>query len=232
MKLNDKDIDRAIKLLPDAVKSVLYEGKQYVAGGFLRSVVSRERIKDIDLFSRTPEDALAGAKTLNFITTSVGEYKVITTKNAYSLKNVSGHFVQFIHRWTHATPEELIKSFDFTIAKAALWYDTEKGMWDSLVDENFYSDLAARRLNFQFPERKEDAAGSLLRVLKFVKKGYHIPNDSLAGVVARVAKHAESVELNTGDPYAILAAPYGETEKEKRWTKIIHGSIASVTGES
>ena len=238
MKLNKFDLERALKILPSSVRSVMMVHGVVVAGGFLRCVVTKEHVKDIDLFSKTKEQALEAVRYLSDLVedpTRIDRYgRISTSKNAYSLKGVEGHFVQFIHRWVHPDPETLIKSFDFTIARAALWYDPLKG-WDSLVDENFYPDVAARRLNFQHPERQEDPAGSLMRVLKFVKKGYTIPNESLAGVVARVAKHAERVNLNNSDPYEALSATYGEEQvkdQEKKWTKIIHSSFATVTGES
>lgn len=227
MKLTQYDLDRAVKILPETVKSVMRMNGTIVAGGFLRCVVTRERVKDVDLFSKSPEDSLDSAKTLNAFNTKLGENKIITTKNTYSLKGVEGYFVQFIHRWCHPDPESLLKSFDFTIAKAAMWYDKSIG-WTSLVDDEFYPDVAARRLNFKFPERQEDPAGSLLRVLKFVKKGYNIPNESLAGVVARVATDARNRDNNV-----YIAGVEAESySSEKTWTKIIHSSIATVTGES
>ena len=228
MKLNELDLERAVKLLPQQVQDILILHDVVVAGGYLRSVVSRERIKDIDIFSKTKEAAYAAYKDLESWQTE--KAKKTSTINAVSIV-VDNRFVQFIHRWVAPDPQSLINSFDFTIAKAAIWYDKSKG-WDSLVDDNFYADLAAKRLNYCFPERKEEAAGSLMRVLKFVKKGYHIPSKSLAGVIARVAKQAERQTLNQ-NPYAVLAAPYGQEEDASgRWTKIIHGSIASITGES
>jgi hypothetical protein len=238
MKLTQYDLERALKILPNYVQSTMVTHGTVVAGGFLRCVVTKEHVKDIDLFSTSPEKALESARYLcdvNLDPTRIARYSEISTsKNAYSIKNVGGFFVQFVHRWSYPDPEKLLKSFDFTIAKAAMWYDTSIG-WTSLVDENFYPDVAARRLNYSFPDRKEDASGSLLRVLKFIKKGYNIPNDSLAGVVARVARHAENIETKTANPYEALAAPYGdelESLQEKKWTRIIHSSIAAVTGES
>ncbi len=232
MKLNQLDLERAVKLLPQKVQNILILHDVVVAGGYLRSVVSRERIKDIDIFSRSKEAAFAAYKELREWQSE--EVKTVETKNALSIM-VDKRFVQFIYRWVSPDPESLIKSFDFTIAKAAIWYDKSKG-WDSLIDENFYPDIAAKRLTYTFPDRDEEASGSLLRVLKFVKKGYNIPSKSLAGVVARVAQQAEKKALESvKDPYSVLYAPYGkELEKDTsdRWTKIIHGSISSVTGES
>ena len=92
--------------------------------------------------------------------------------------------VQFIHRWTYETPADLLPSFDFTVARAAIWYE-EKG-WATLCDDRFYPDLAGKRLVYCSPARNEDAGGSILRVLKFYQKGYRIPLDSLAAVVTRL----------------------------------------------
>ncbi len=228
MKLNEEDLKRALKLLPESVKDVVMATGAVVAGGFLRCVVNKEHVKDIDIFSKSPEYALDAAKCLNAYTTQVGEYKVVTSKNAYSLKNVSGYFVQFIHRWYYPDPESLLNSFDFTIARAAIWYDKTTNQWDSLVDDEFYADVAAKRLSFKFPERQEDPAGSLLRVIKFAKKGYYIPSKSLAGVVARVARHAEELYGDTFAGTPEFQAP----DEEQQWTRIIHSSIATVTGES
>lgn len=50
----------------------------------------------------------------------------------------------------------------------------------------FYPDLAAKRLTYCAPKRIEEAGGSLLRVLKFYRRGYIIPLDSLAAVIARL----------------------------------------------
>ena len=230
MKLNEFDLEKAVRLLPETVRNVVMTHNITVAGGFLRCVVNKERIKDIDIFSPTKEQALAAHKDL--LERNAGkEVKIVETKNAISIRNVEGRFVQFITRWSYPDPETLLNSFDFTIARAAIWYDKDKGIWDSLIDENFYADVAAKRLNFLAPVRQEDPAGSLLRVLKFVKKGYNIPSKSLAGVVARVAKAAERQSIDSRNPYSFLAAPYGQ-EAEDRWVTIIHTSIRNVTGES
>lgn len=68
-----------------------------------------------------------------------------------------------------------------------IWYDAETKKFRSIVHANFYADLAAKRLVYTFPVRDEEAGGSMMRVIKFVKRGYNIQARSLGGVIARVA---------------------------------------------
>lgn len=167
---------RAPSKLLAAVKA--HEGKVVVAGGFIRSCIANEEINDIDLFCPSKEYAQAVATSL-----LVGDRKIIETENAYT---VLGHKIplQFIHRWTYAAPLDVIPSFDFTIARAAFWY--QDGKWRSAVDPSFYADLASKRLVYCSPARNEDAGGSLLRVLKFYQRGYRIPLNSMGAVIARL----------------------------------------------
>ena len=117
-----------------------------------------------------------------------------------------------------------MKSFDFTFACAALWWDAEKEEWDSLVHETFYEYLAEKKLVYLSPTREEDPAGSLIRVLKFNRLGYDIPTKSLAGVVARLSKKA-----NEDD---IIDCGIGTTYNEEKWSKVLTKCIAACTGES
>lgn len=190
MKLEPQDLDKAVRLLPTRLVDLMVrEGKKVVvAGGYLRSILLRERIKDIDVFSPSAEIAEKNFRVLS-TESSVTQntiLDVIITGNAYTIKKLEGKDVQFIHKWCYPTPEALIKSFDFTISCAAFWWDEDKNDWDSVVDEKFYHDCAAKRLTFRFPNRKEEPAGSILRVLKFAQRGYTIDNKSLAGVAVKL----------------------------------------------
>ena len=71
-----------------------------------------------------------------------------------------------------------------SVACAAVWW-TGSG-WSSVCHDRFYEDLAAKRLVYLSPERNEDAGGSLLRLLKFHRRGYSAPLWSVGAVVARM----------------------------------------------
>lgn len=169
----------------EAVKAS--KGTVVIAGGCIRSCVAQEEVHDVDLFTATPEQALELANSLAPDHDRKKDEQgllpgIVATKNAFTLL----HFkppVQIIHRWNFSTPQNCLNSFDFTICQAAVWSDGTH--WLSEVSPNFYADLAAKRLIYTRPIRIEESGGSLLRVLKFYQRGYRIPLDSLAAVVAR-----------------------------------------------
>lgn len=97
--------------------------------------------------------------------------------------------MRFITRWTFDTADALVASFDFTVCQAAIWRTgpQSNAAWASATGKGFYVDLAGRRLVYTSPKREEEAGGSLLRVLKYAKRGYSIQVSSLGAVVARLA---------------------------------------------
>lgn len=201
-ELLPKDVHWILRRLPKQVTSVLraYPGRIFLAGGAIRACVANEDVADFDLFAPNAELAELVALKLEGM-------RIWKSKNATTvwLKEPSTPPIQIIHRWTYDKPEELIESFDFTVAKAVLWFqapalstDIQPALdagWRSLIHDDFYPDLAAKRLTYTKPQRNEDAGGSLLRVLKFYQKGYRIPLDSMAAVVARLCMGVELAEL-------------------------------------
>jgi hypothetical protein len=223
-ELNPHDLLCAVRLLPKQVRNqmITYGPRLVLGGGFVRSTVSGEKPNDIDLFTQTPEDAKQFAEEI----AKGGKRKPYETGNALSVKLSARHFVQYIHRWTYSTPRALIESFDFTIACSALWF--ESGQWQSLIDDEFYSDLAAKRLVYRAPLRNEDAGGSMLRVLKFYQRGFRIPIDSLGAVIARLVNGVDlrGIEVLEGRDFSGMSS-IGDTT-EKRWAKIITGLLHEV----
>lgn len=177
--LLDEDVRWIVRRLPTDIPPLLKLAgpKCFVAGGFLRACVAHEDINDIDLFSSDATTARLAANNL----AESRRASVYESENAVTVK--SRPPVQFIHRWTFDGPVTCVESFDFTIARAAVWWDGSE--WASFCDRDFYADLAAKRLRYRSPVREEAAAGSLLRVLKFYQRGYRIPLDSLADVLGR-----------------------------------------------
>lgn len=134
------------------------------------------------------------------------------TDNAITVLSPPRFPVQFITRWLFTDAEKLIQSFDFTVCQAAIWAEDRsveafgeepksKTIFRSAISEDFYHDLAARRLVYTHPLRDEDAGGSMLRVIKFIRKGYNIQALSLAGVMSRimVAVNTDRIEHTVGN---------------------------------
>lgn len=201
MQLNPMDLATAVRRLPVGAKYLMmrHGANALLAGGFIRSCVANEKINDVDLFTTSAGYAKRLCNEL-----AEGR-EVITTKNAYTLPG-EPYSVQFIHRWTYPRPEAALERFDFTMARAAIWYDLggpgRKAGWQSLCDVRFYGDLCAKRLVYVAPERDEEAGASMLRILKFYQRGYRIPLDSLALCLARIMHGAdEALGLAAGQDY-------------------------------
>jgi hypothetical protein len=203
-ELSRNDLQWCLKRAPKCLLELLKErsGKVFVGGGFIRACIANETVNDIDLFVGDKDEAWGMAQFL--MAKLAGKFtRLWKTDNAFTVHG-AGVPIQIIHRWTYTTPEQLMKSFDFTIAMAGFWWEktsedvqfpntqdagthlAKVGKWMSICDDRFYEDLAAKRLRYTSPVRNEDAGGSLLRVLKFYQKGYRIPLDSMGAVVARL----------------------------------------------
>lgn len=209
-KLSVGDLNRVIRNIPNDVRTMLkVNAGMCVGGGLIRSVVCGEKPQDIDVFGVSVEQlqgasaALALQRKHGLSETGVpnetvrkewveqalalsGNMRYHVSKNAITLVCMGRAPVQFITRWVYTSPDKIVQSFDFTVCKSVVWFDQARDTWDSEVDEDFYTDLAARRLVYTSPIRNEDAGGSLMRVRKFLGRGYNIQAKALAGTIARL----------------------------------------------
>lgn len=201
-----EDVHYAVRFIPKDLRKIIIDNKLLVAGGFLRAIVAREKVSDIDLFGPSVD-------VLQDVSDRLADKwntKAVRTRNAITVHANGRTPVQFITRWLFSDPAEIIKSFDFTIAQACLWPTTQlderrratvsdphghepvvddesRLIWASLCSPRFYPDLAAKRIVYTAPQRNEDAGGSMLRVIKFLGREYTISPASLGAVMARMA---------------------------------------------
>lgn len=179
------DLNFVLSRLPKDLIGLVKKHNLIIAGGFIRETISKGIVSDIDLFGKSKEVLELAA--LNLSASRKG--RKIETDNAFTVLSPPRKPVQFIIRWLFDDPEKCCNSFDFTVCQAAIWFekeDFEIGEWKSVVSENFYHDLAAKRLVYTCPDRVEDAGGSMLRVIKFIKRGYDISPESLSVVISRL----------------------------------------------
>lgn len=185
--LTDGDIHNVVARLPKDVRRLLLNDPTlFLAGGFIRETIANSGdARDIDLFGSSREHLLLKHNDLKEKREKLGQHtRTIFTDNAFTLLSPPRMPVQFITRWTYTDALQLIRELDFTVCQAAIWYTGS--MWMGVCSLDFYRDLAARRLVYTYPVRVEEAGGSLLRVIKFIKRGYSIQMESLAGVIARL----------------------------------------------
>lgn len=186
--LNIDDLQLVVRRMPKDVQDALRSnaGTLFVGGGFIRSVVGNEEVNDIDFFGPS-QGSLDRVATSFHRSDFRRDARRLNTKNAITLAQPGRTTLQFIHRWTYSDPADVVASFDFTVCQAVIRFDGS--LFRSLIGPNFYSDLAAKRLRYTRPVREEEAGGSMLRVMKYTKRGYRIQMAELAAVMARVIAH-------------------------------------------
>jgi hypothetical protein len=179
--------------IPKDVQALVREYNLFLAGGFLRSTIHNERPSDIDLFGS--DKAQLHEVAMKLAISRKG--RLHETENAYTVLTQGRTPVQFIHRWVYTEPLELLNEFDFTIARAVLWWKKDIERWASLCDADYYADVATKRLIYCKPERDEAAGGSLLRARKLLTKGYFISARDLGLVIARLMGSVRLEECDT-----------------------------------
>lgn len=190
-----EDLTRVVNRIPSSVKAAFQKETKFpkiIAGGFIRATVAREEISDLDIFVPT----LGQAKDLAFAIqrgqqNPNRELKQTSTENAITIKGLPV-VVQLIHKVPFHNWSDVIGGFDYTICKAAVIV-TDHGNWGSAVDPRFYADLAARRLVYS---RSSTPGGSLVRLLKFTRRGYSIDAENLAALME--AMHSAMNEDGNG----------------------------------
>lgn len=188
--LNKHDLDRAVALLPYEIKMIMSANGANImlAGGYIRSVIAKEPIKDIDLFiSGDREEAHKIAHRIK----DYGYDEIHSTQHNFTLLSKEKTTVQVIHGFDFYGPMSLLNSFDFNICKAVIWYSGIDLTWQGLTVREFYQDLVAKRLTYTNPEWNLRAASPLCRVLKFYERGYTIDIDSFSAIITNLVSAAD-----------------------------------------
>lgn len=181
--LTPRDLPLVVSRLPKDLLDILKNSGLIVAGGFIRETIAGGQVNDIDVFGADVETLRMAANKLAF---GRKDSRKFESPNAITILSTPRLPVQFIKRWVFPDPQACVASFDFTVCQAAVWW--RSGGWHSAVHSDFYPDLAARRLVYTFPVRDEEPGGSMLRMRKFLQRGYGIQAEAMAGVISRLTK--------------------------------------------
>lgn len=185
MLLNNADVSKIVRLLPNEVRKEMLKGRCVLAGGFIRDAIAGNEINDIDLFPLYP--APVRNLTQAIANDIAFPYEPEPSSWAYNIKGFA-YPVQVIRHGRPQDAQQVLDSFDYAMCKAAIWYQPTPAAagWKSLCHELFYQDVAAKRLTYCGSE-SEVLGSSLNRMLKFYGKGYTATNASIAAVIARAA---------------------------------------------
>lgn len=231
-KLTDNDLHYVLTRIPKDVLKIMKKENIILGGGFIRETIAGSAPNDIDLFGANKEVIRLLAEALSKDRSA----RIHKTDNAITIIKPPRMPVQFITKWLSNDPLEVAAGFDFTVCQAVIWFNREEKEFFSAISDEFYSDLAARRLVYTSPLREEAAGGSLLRVRKFLRRGYSIQAGSLGAVISRLmmavrfdslpTKRDEYEEALTGviagllhevDPLIIVDGCEGRDEHDKSY---------------
>jgi hypothetical protein len=192
-ELTPQDTHFIVSRLPKDIVALVKTHGLIVAGGFIRETISQGKISDIDIFGADADKLKLASLEL----TTGRKGQMFETGNAITVLSPPRFPVQFIKRWLFPDAASCVASFDFTVCQAAIWFKDEK--WHSATGEHFYPDLAAKRLVYTYPQRDEEAGGSMLRMRKFIQRGYSIQAGSMAGVISRLVRAIQTDKINMSD---------------------------------
>lgn len=191
--LHQDDIRRVLRICPKDIKTLLKEQPVFLAGGAIRDIIASGEISDWDMFGHSKDMLKLYAQAM------VGSRKgrLWSTDNAYTVLSPGYKPVQFITRWLYSDSGSVAQDFDFTICSAVIWWQGSE--WASICHQDFYADLAAKRLRYMWPKREEDAGGSMMRVMKFIKRGYSISPEDLGAVMSRITSKMRETGMASDD---------------------------------
>jgi hypothetical protein len=175
LELRKRDIERIVAALPSDVVQQLQDREIFLAGGFIRDVLTHRTPHDIDLFG--PTEALLG------VVRDLGWS--CYTERAVTLRPDEGLPIQCVTGFPVTDPQELIDRFNFTVNQAVLWYSQADETWVSLCSNDFYLDLAHGLLEPN--PLMVSAAPSLVKLLRLLKDDWDISVDALMALVAMAA---------------------------------------------
>lgn len=213
--LDREDIKKIIYYLPVGLVERMRRlpVKAVLAGGYIRALVSRETVNDIDIFVNSQQEAT---------TLLAGYYSITDQSNAHYELDIPGTGVlQVIWRYSFKEPSDILEQFDYTVSKAAIWFDEgnakQAADFLSLCHGRFYHDLARKALVYE-SDREEERLQSIPRLLKYISYGYSIDPSSLGTVMTKTCL---SLDLSGGfeDIEKQLQECY-KTCNSKKWDKL------------
>lgn len=205
MNLLEDDIDHVLRRLPAHIREELRAAGEgvWLAGGFIRAVIAHEPLTDVDLFISKSHDPM---RTIKKFANTDAEMVHVTDRAHTALleQQTRMQMVQVVHGWRFDTPQNVLSEFDFSVIQAALWY---AGGWQSAVGDSFYADLAGRRIRYMQTGKNrssDEAGGTLQRLIKYTKRGYHASPETIAEVVSDFVACAQLDGLPDAERYAYI----------------------------
>lgn len=167
----------------------------FVAGGALRSLIEDEKVRDLDIYFKSPEGLELFLAKYREVEKDYAISFISDTANALTLqafRNGKKPVVQFI-KLTTGYPLDVVSRFDFTNSMG--YYDIATGVCNI---EKMYDAVQKKELVYN-PSCLSKAM-AMKRVIKFVKQGYTISNKELLAVMeagATASREEKDILINS-----------------------------------
>jgi hypothetical protein len=104
-----------------------------IAGGFVRSCIARDRIRDVDYFvANEPKAQKMREQYVRW--TKTPDSMIYRTETALTIGNPKEVPIQLIYRFQFDTPADILSWFDFTISQGAIWFGHDQ-KWRGMCSE-------------------------------------------------------------------------------------------------
>jgi hypothetical protein len=152
----------------------------YIAGGAILSRVTKQPVNDYDIYPKSKEaieDIVYRLVEDNSCFVVNVSDRAITFKSN-DIKSDKGEraIIQVMTFDTFETPEKIFNKFDFTVCMGAYDYDTK----EFIFHDDFFPDVASKTLRFNW--NTSFPLASMLRVQKYVNRGYVIPKSEMTKI--------------------------------------------------
>ncbi len=151
-----------------------------VAGGMFTSLFTNQEVNDVDCYFRSKRHMLRFI--LDIAENETYPYFVNITDKSMTLTAPNAPTIQLIYFKYFENLQDVFETFDFTISMCGYDYKTDK----IETAEDFWSDLAQRRLSFN--PKTAFPLVSALRVNKFKDRGYKISRSQMIKIMLEVTK--------------------------------------------
>jgi hypothetical protein len=254
MFMPEQHRQKVLKKLPTGVKFALEKCPDLaLVGGFIRAVVADEEPKDIDLAFVGPLSHLDRLINIGHFTRHLQDAAGVQTgcyhpacalrklPNCTEITHPSIEWpIQILDRMK-PTVVETLESFDFNITQAAIFRTNDGKGWGGLYNWQWVMAVKNKELNY-LPGAAEGAnswaAGSLLRALTFVERGYRLDEQSLGYLVFETVRDLDKTFQASGAKnwaYYDHTAPFpknmNKKELAKRFVDRFQAAIAATFGE-
>lgn len=197
--LPDAVVERAVAAIPQDVLSMLQDfgPRAVIGGGFIRTMGSQvihwegraeKAPKDLDIF-------MLSADLHRFVHDLHGRRYSDAPYYGLDMRGESVSFhartagevpVQIIGMFSFNDPLEVMGKFDFSVARAVLWWDGSA--WASAADPRWEGDIRRRCAWYR---HAPNPVGTLHRIPRYASLGYHLNPRCIARIAALAATQAE-----------------------------------------